>query len=97
MKIRILNVARLELDDAIAYYNNERPGLGYEFSSEFKNTILRVVDFPEAWPRISSRLRRCLFNRFPYALLYQVDEIKIQIVAVMHMRRNPGVWQKRVF
>lgn len=93
MKIRSLSVAQRELMEAIAYYNNERAGLGFEFAGEFKNTVLRIIDFPDTWPKISERTRRCLMNKFPYALLYQNEPEKILIVAVMHMRRDPEKWQ----
>ena len=95
MKIRILSVARQELMDAIAYYNNERAGLGFEFAAEFKNTILRITGFPDVWPQITTRSRRCLMNRFPYAVLYQHNSAQILVVAVAHLRRDPQKWQER--
>lgn len=96
MKIRILNLARLELLDAKEYYNSERAGLGFEFAAEFKNTMFRIAGFPDTWPRISSRARRCLMNRFPYAVIYECKPEIIIVVAVMHMRRDPEKWQKRL-
>lgn len=36
MKVRILSVARLELMEAVNYYNKEHAGLGFEFAVEFK-------------------------------------------------------------
>jgi secreted Zn-dependent insulinase-like peptidase len=96
MKIRILNLARLELLDAKEYYNSERAGLGFEFAAEFKNTILRIAGFPDTWSRLSSRARRCLMNRFPYAVIYEYNHEIIRIIAVMHMRRDPKNWQQRI-
>lgn len=34
MKVRILGKAESELLQAVAYYNHESPGLGYEFIAE---------------------------------------------------------------
>jgi len=31
MEIRFLEIAQLELDEAVEYYNSESPGLGEEF------------------------------------------------------------------
>ncbi len=96
MKIRILAVARTELLDAKEYYNNERAGLGFEFVVEFKNTLLRIAGFPAAWPQLSNRLRRCIMNRFPYSVIYELNHDCIRVVAVMHMRRDPKCWQNRI-
>lgn len=52
MKLGMLAVARKELLEAIEYYNGERPGLGFEFPAEFKNTVLRIVEYPDAWQKM---------------------------------------------
>ena len=46
MRVRILEIALLELEDAVDFYNNECPGLGYEFADEVFNTIDRVSHNP---------------------------------------------------
>jgi hypothetical protein len=95
MKFRILAVAKEEFLDAIRYYNDQREGLGFEFASEVKNTLLRINGFPVAWPRFSERSRRCLMKRFPYAVLYKFEKQDILIIAIMHMSRDPKRWQDR--
>ena len=39
MKINFLEIAQLELDDAIEYYNYEVPGLGDAFLTEVLNAL----------------------------------------------------------
>jgi hypothetical protein len=41
MKINILEIAQIELDDAIEYFNYEVPGLGDDFLTEVLNTLDR--------------------------------------------------------
>jgi plasmid stabilization system protein ParE len=95
MKYEMLSVAKSEFKEAVFYYNNQREGLGFEFGKEFKDALLRIVQFPEAWPRFSPRTRRCLLKRFPYAVLYQIRDTRIIVIAVMHMSRNPEIWNER--
>jgi len=64
--------ARDELAEAVANYDAQRAGLGDEFLHEVKRTVTRIRDFPEAWPTMSRRSRRCRVTRFPYGLVYQV-------------------------
>jgi len=96
MEVRILAPAEAELLDAVAFYNSESEGLGYEFAAEARRTIARIIEHPNAWAPISKHTRRCRLNRFPYGILYQLRPDTILIVAVMHLRREPESWKKRL-
>ncbi|MEH2159505.1 MAG: hypothetical protein V7K38_00285 [Nostoc sp.] len=39
---------------------------------------------------------RCLTRKFPYGILYTIQEDYILILAVMHCSREPGYWKERV-
>jgi hypothetical protein len=53
MNILILSIAEEEFAEAVDYYNEQCPGLGYEFAAEVKRAFDRVKVFPEAWPLFS--------------------------------------------
>jgi len=72
VKVDFLNEAEDEFLAAISRYNIEREGLGHEFAAEVRRTLERIEQYPEAWVALSRRTRRCLVNRFPYGVLYQV-------------------------
>ena len=82
--------------EAIAYYESREPGLGSRFAEEVERTSERILQYPEAWAPISKRTRRCLTNKFPYALIYQIRQDVILIVAVMHLHREPQSWRGRL-
>jgi hypothetical protein len=96
MKYSIHPAARLELLEAIAYYEECRDGLGLEFSREVYSSIDRVVQFPLAWSEYSEDTRRCLTKRFPYGLIYQIIGEEILIIAVTQLNREPGYWEGRL-
>jgi len=87
--------ARLELLSAVAYYEDCRTGLGTEFAQEVYSALQRIRSFPEAWSSLSANTRRCLVNRFPYGVVYQVRERDILIVALMQLNREPRTWHER--
>lgn len=95
MQILFLEEAQQELDDAVFYYNQELSGLGAEFLDEILKTLERVANFPHAWHPYSNRTRRCQAKRFPYAVVYQMRDEKILIVAIAHLHREPEYWSKR--
>ena len=96
MSFRILSCAEQELVEAVDYYNGQCPGLGFEFAAEVKKTFVRINDYPQAWPLISKRVHRCILNRFPYGVLYQIRKDEIIVIAIMHVKRDPAVWQNRL-
>lgn len=65
MNVEFLEPAEAEFNDAIAFYNLQREGLGFEFEGEVKNTIEKIVRSPEVWTPLSKRTRRCQTKRFP--------------------------------
>ena len=95
MKFNILRPARLEFEDAIEHYNQERPGLGYQFAAEARRTFKRIEQFPEAWHPLSNNTRRCRLKGFPYAVIYNATDQEIIVLALMHMRRDPDAWKDR--
>ncbi len=96
MNIRVLDVACIELEDAIGYYNEECPGLGYAFADEVMRTIHRAAENPVAWTSLSLRTRRCLTHRFPYGVIFQIREDELLVVSIMHLHRHPDSWKKRI-
>ena len=96
MKINFLEIAQIELDDAIEYYNYELPGLGDAFLTEVLNALERIGEFPETWHPCSKRTRRCQTRRFPYGIIYQVREQEILVVAIAHLHRKPDYWKYRI-
>lgn len=88
--------AKEEFLEAIIYFEECRSGLGLEFSKEVFSAIQRIIHFPSAWSKFSENTRRCLTNRFPFAVIYQAIEEEIYIIAVMQLNREPDYWKKRI-
>ncbi|HJX90265.1 MAG TPA: type II toxin-antitoxin system RelE/ParE family toxin [Pyrinomonadaceae bacterium] len=87
--------ARQELKNATVYYNSLSISLGDSFSLEVERAISLILRLPEAWPLITPSARRCLTKRFPYGIVYAIRNEEIEIVAVMHLHREPKYWTDR--
>ena len=92
MKFFFHKHAEKEFDKAVEYYENCRHGLGIEFAQEVYATIYRIIRYPEAWSPISKNTRRCLVNRFPFGVIYQVKSGFVRIIAVADLLRRPDYW-----
>lgn len=92
----ILPIARSELIDAIAFYNQAHPGLGRDFLNEFEVVRNKILKFPNLWPPYLGA-RRAFFHRFPYyALYFQKSDGHIVIVSVTHFKRDHEHLQDRL-
>lgn len=80
----------------MAYYEAARPHLGFAFLEAVQEATAYAQRVPLAGSPVSTDLRRLLVRRFPYYLLYAVEETRIFILAVAHFRRRPGYWQPRL-
>ncbi|MFT4925532.1 MAG: hypothetical protein ACI8WB_001625 [Phenylobacterium sp.] len=87
--------AELEFNRAIDYYEEIEPALGYDFATEVYSAIQRAVSLPMGWVAIDGDIRRSLVKRFPYGVLYSLEDDGIYIVAVMNLNRHPDYWKHR--
>ena len=88
--------AERELAEAVAYYNHEKPGLGFEFRSEVEQATRFLSQYPRAAPLVRGAVRRFVLPRFPYPLLYrEADPASLRILAVAHPKRDPDYWVGR--
>ena len=76
---------------------SSEPGLGYQCAIEIVAAVERIKANPGMWPVLDDQVRRCLVHRFPYGVIYSVDEqrSRVLILAVMHLHRQPGYWSER--
>jgi len=87
--------AEAELNEAVSFYEAAETQLGEEFLLEVFATIRTILSHPRAWPVLEGEVRRCLVNRFPYAVLYSIEPDRVFVLALMHLHRRPGYWKTR--
>jgi plasmid stabilization system protein ParE len=87
--------AQAEFDEAFDRYEQQRPGLGVDFVERVQEVLDRIADAPTLYEQVFQDMRRAVVRRFPYLVLYRVEEHQIVVLAVFHGKRDPGVWQAR--
>ena len=98
LKIEVHPQVYSELEDARSWYEARAENLGNEFLEEVDRGIQSIKESPTTWSWYdkTQNIRRFFVHRFPYAIIYRVTSSAIQIIAVMHLRRKPEYWEKRV-
>lgn len=92
MKVHFLKTAQFEVDSAVEWYSSQSAGLEMQFLDDMDRALRRVVAYPFSCLEIEQGLRRCLFSRFPYGIIYGIDSGIIVVVAVAHLHREPRYW-----
>jgi plasmid stabilization system protein ParE len=93
-------LARLELFEASGFYEGEAEGLGEIFLGAVEQGLERLRLHPRAGRKVLGQIRRYVVVRFPYSVLYRVEEDLqsdcLFILAVAHHKRRPHYWAKRI-
>ena len=98
MTLRIVfrQAAKSEFEDAAAWYDERRPGLGEEFIFEIEEAVTKAAAAPQRYPVVFGDVRRTVARRFPFSVYFRVRKDALVVLAVFHGRRDPAVWQRRV-
>lgn len=92
---------RSDVNQAATWYESKEPGLGSDFIEEIIKTWDELSELPligaKRHPTLDLRWRYPA--RFPYRVIYIVDEAArtILVIAVLHAARHDAGWKKRIF
>jgi len=88
-EIVIQSEAILDIQEAFEWYEEQESGLGFEFIEEVESGYLKISRHPFHYPPINSQFRRLRINRFPYLVIYEVEDNSVIINSVRHVKREP--------
>ena len=90
-----LSAAARELEQARAWYTAIRPDLGDRFALAVSATLDLITAGPARYAAIYRGRRRTGVRRFPYGIIYEIQDQRILVIACFHNRRDPERWQSR--
>src|ERR1017187_5052615 len=98
MTFQIQRAAQVEAEEAAAWYEDKRTGLGEEFLDELEAVYAKIEEHPHRPLRIHLKrhaqheFHQAKLRRFPYKVIYEVMGMNVIVLAVSHMRRKPNYW-----
>jgi toxin ParE1/3/4 len=95
-RIVIRGVAEDDIAAAAKWYERQRAGLGRDFVASVRASLDKLRMHPDLGIVVFKDLRRCNVKRFPYGIFYVIDDDCPRILGVIHARRAPRVWKKRL-
>ncbi len=97
INVELDSSAEKEFYQIVEHYGQFGKSLVYDFIQEFDDAILRIIKYPNAGHPHLHKTQRVLLNRFPYSIVYKLyPSQKIVVFAIMHLKRKPDYWKKRL-
>jgi toxin ParE1/3/4 len=87
--------ALAEYSEAVRYFAEQRVEVAQAFINTIEDTVYRIRESPDRYASIDDDVRRCMARKFPYGVLYTIEQDYILILAVMHCSQEPGYWKNR--
>ncbi len=88
MEIRLLEAAKEDLREGYRFYEAQSEGLGDYFLDCVQSDVRSLVMYAGIHAKAEG-FHRMLVKRFPFAVYYVVDELRIDIYAILDCRRDP--------
>lgn len=88
--------AEVDIVQAFEWYEARVAGPGSEFLLVLDATLNSILRNHLLYPEIHKTVRRALTRRFPFAVFFLVEETRIVILFVFHVKRNPDEWKKSI-
>jgi plasmid stabilization system protein ParE len=98
--LRILANAEAEIEAARRYLNRQSLELGGRFLDDLAERLAAIAEDPLRFPKLETLpddqpYRRALLTVFRYAVVFEVLDKTIVVVALAHTSRAPNYWLGR--
>jgi plasmid stabilization system protein ParE len=94
-EIRFHPAAKGEIVDALNWYLDRSHQAAERFLTALDDAIEAVGSHPVMFPLCDSVYRHVTLKRFPYSIIYRVDETEVFVVAFAHSKRRSRYWSQR--
>lgn len=85
-----------DIREASKWYDSIKSGLGDDFLLSLEASVNHIQRNPLQYQIRYGKVRRVLLQRFPYQVIFVVNEQLIGVLGVIHTNRDPNAWQKRL-
>jgi len=87
--------AQAEFDETFDRYEEKRLGLGVTFLRRVEEVFNRIGANPKLHPIVFADIRKAVVGSFPYCVYYRAETTRVEVIAVFHTSRDPGIWKER--
>jgi plasmid stabilization system protein ParE len=85
-----------DIEQAADWYDQQRDGLGNRFARSVATALDAIKISPKSYGVVGRQVRASLVRSFPFVIYYRELQSFVEVVAVIHAKRNPNEWKTRV-
>ncbi len=93
--IELHEIAEEELWEAVDWYDAQKGRLGKEFARALQEIMKLIKDNPHQFPKAFRDKRKAVLRRFPYVVIFEIQGMVVNVLAIFHTSRNPRIWKER--
>ncbi|KQU81528.1 MULTISPECIES: type II toxin-antitoxin system RelE/ParE family toxin [unclassified Rhizobacter] len=95
-RLILTSKALADIREARRWYERQRKGLGEAFEQSVDDVLQSIRQRPQSYAETAPSFRRALVPRYPYRILFSVDQDTIVVVLLVHTARDPEVALSRL-
>ena len=84
-----------DVANAFSWYEDQKEGLGERFLLCLDEYYDVISENPHIFQAKYNARRQAILKRFPYVIIYEVEENTVVVYAVFHTSQNPKKWKKK--
>ncbi len=88
--------AEEDLSETFEWYEARRKGLGYDFLLHIDAGLRFIEKNPLAFPKRYKGTRHHIIKRFPYKIIYRIEDSKVIVLGVIYGGRDPKWIKKKI-
>ncbi len=88
-KLVVTTQADFNIFDAFQYYEFKQPDLGKHFLSSLEKCFSSIENNPEIYRISFSKFRQAKLQKFPYVVIYKVEQNMVVVTKVFNTYQNP--------
>lgn len=94
MKLYVFPKAESQIRSAVEWYEEQRKGLGAEFSAAVRAKFSALERAPEGFAIQFENVRIALIDGFPYLIFFCISSDSVDVIGFLHAGRNPRLWKR---
>jgi plasmid stabilization system protein ParE len=85
----------MEFAEALNWYAERSLPAARAFDEAVSQALREIEQAPLRWPLVDKRHRIKLLAKYPYHIIYRVEDNELIVLALAHHRRKPKYWRGR--
>lgn len=95
-KLVVSAAAERDYEEAYDRYRAKSHRAAENFEREIIRAFHAIADSPDRWPHYDDEVHRFfILKKYPYFIVYRVDENAVRVEAIAHGHRRPEYWKSR--